>query len=213
ELVKSKKGDVYLSTKNITSKASTVYPIIVPIKSNLKSVNFYLVKNNDSITLIDAGYDNDECWEALHQVLADNGLSIYDVERIILTHHHIDHIGLVKRILKLINIPVYAHEKSLRRLKRDPSFLASRVEFYEQLYNEMGCVETSTPYIERIKKMAVDPDGLIIQGEITLLPDEIAGFNVLETQVMLLIMLFYMILTKNGYLPVTYCLVKLHPML
>src|SRR5699024_1031206 len=67
------------------------------------------------------------------------------------------------------------------RLKRDPSFLASRVEFYEQLYNEMGCGETSTPYIERIKKMAADPDGLIIQGEITLLPDEIAGFNVLET--------------------------------
>ena len=170
-----------MSTKNITSKASTVYPIIVPIKSSLKSVNFYLVKNNDSITLIDAGYDNDECWEALHQVLADNGLSIYDVERIILTHHHIDHIGLVNRILKLINIPVYAHEKSLPRLKRDPSFLASRVEFYEQLYNEMGCGETSTPYIERIKKMAADPDGLIIQGEITLLPDEVAGFNVLET--------------------------------
>src|SRR5699024_4017615 len=36
-------------------------------------------------------------------------------------------------------------------------------------------------YIERIKKMAADPDRLIIQGEITLLPDEIAGFNVLET--------------------------------
>src|SRR5699024_12104192 len=99
----------------ITSKASTVYPIIVPIKSNLKSVNFYLVKNNDSITLIDAGYDNDECWEALHQVLADIGLSIYDVERIILIHHHIDHVGLVNRIFMLINISVYAHEKYIPR--------------------------------------------------------------------------------------------------
>src|SRR5699024_11612024 len=102
-------GDVYLSTKNITSKASTVYPIIVPIKSSLKSVNFYLVKNNDSITLIDAGYDNDECCEALQQVLADNGLSIYDVERILFTHHNIVLIGLVYRILKFINILVYVY--------------------------------------------------------------------------------------------------------
>src|SRR5699024_918068 len=113
-----------------------------------------LVKNNDSITLIDAGYDNDECWEALQQVLADNGLSIYDVERIILTHHHIDHIGLVNRILKLINIPVYAHEKSLPRLKRDTAFLARRLVCYDELNKEMGCDETSTSYIERINKMA-----------------------------------------------------------
>src|SRR5699024_12525097 len=97
--------------------------------------------------------------------------------------------------------------------KRDHSILGNHEKFYKQLYNESVCGETSKPYIERSKKMAVDPDGLIIQGEITLLPDEIAGFNVLETQLMLLIMLFYMILTKNGYLPVTYCLVKLHPML
>ena len=73
--------------------------------------------------------------------LKENGFTIKDITEILLTHHHGDHVGLVNRITALHPIPVYAHSKSVPRLKRDPDFLSMRIEFYKQLYLQMGCGE------------------------------------------------------------------------
>ncbi|MCK1992802.1 MBL fold metallo-hydrolase [Peribacillus muralis] len=118
-----------------------IYPIIAPSAFSLKSINFYLVKKEDALILIDAGMDDDVCWNALQQTLKENGLSIGNITDIWLTHHHGDHVGLVNRITALHPVPIYAHPKAVPRLKRDPDFLKMRIEFYKQLYLEMGCGE------------------------------------------------------------------------
>ena len=118
-----------------------IYPIIAPSALSLKSINFYLVKQDKSLTLIDAGMNNEVCWNALQQTLKEHDLTLRDITEILLTHHHGDHVGLVNRITALHPIPVYAHSKSIPRLKRDPGLMSMRIEFYKQLYVQMGCGE------------------------------------------------------------------------
>ncbi|MFE4426866.1 MBL fold metallo-hydrolase [Peribacillus butanolivorans] len=124
-----------------TNTLLEIYPIIAPSALSLKSINFYLVKQDESLTLVDAGMNDDVCWNALQNTLKENGFTIKDITEILLTHHHGDHVGLVNRITALHPIPVYAHSKSIPRLKRDPDFLSMRIEFYKQLYLQMGCGE------------------------------------------------------------------------
>ncbi|MCO0597530.1 MBL fold metallo-hydrolase [Peribacillus butanolivorans] len=124
-----------------TNTLLEIYPIIAPSALSLKSINFYLVKQDESLTLVDAGMNDDVCWNALQNTLKENGFTIKDITEILLTHHHGDHVGLVNRITALHPIPVYAHSKSIPRLKRDPDFLSMRIEFYKQLYLHMGCGE------------------------------------------------------------------------
>ena len=95
-----------------------VCSMIVPASYGLKSVNFYLVKQEKSLTLIDAGFNTDECWEALQHTLKQNGYELHDITEILLTHHHIDHIGLVNRIVAKHPIPVYAHRNAIPKVNK-----------------------------------------------------------------------------------------------
>jgi glyoxylase-like metal-dependent hydrolase (beta-lactamase superfamily II) len=158
-----------------------VFPIIIPDRSSLKSVNFFLVKQEHSLSLIDAGWDNEECWVGLSDTLQKNGFTIKDITEIILTHHHIDHIGLVNRITAENPIPVFSHPDSIPRLKRDASFLEMRIEFYSQLYQEMGCGENGEKQaaylkdaVRRNKQNAIQADVM----EIT--TDQLLNFNIIE---------------------------------
>ncbi|VEF49052.1 beta-lactamase [Bacillus freudenreichii] len=131
-----------------------VTPIIVPVKSSLKSINFYLLKKGQSLILVDVGLNNDECWNALNDTLHKNGFGIEDITHIILTHHHVDHVGLVNRVVDVKQVPVYAHPLSFPRLKRDYEFIQMRIEFFDRLYKEMGCGEAGMKQVEHLKRAA-----------------------------------------------------------
>ena len=157
---------------DLYKSGSKVFPIFVPDKSELKSVNFYLIMHEGSLSLIDAGYDNEKCWEALLMTLKQNGFGLNDLTEIILTHHHIDHVGLVNRIVSKHPIPVYASSHSIPRLKRDKTFLEMRVEFFSKLYNEFGCAETGEKHVANMKKSMKKNKDKIIQADITSLKDD-----------------------------------------
>lgn len=125
--------------KDLTNAYAEIFPIIVPVKNHLQSLNFYLVKTENSLMLIDAGMNIDDCWNALLDTLTNNDLALKDITHIIVTHHHVDHIGLINRIVDAHPVPVYANKLSVPRLKRDENYLQKRVEFFQKLYSEMGC--------------------------------------------------------------------------
>lgn len=160
-----------------------VYPIIVPTSSSLQSFNFYLVKNEGKLLLIDAGVDSGKCWKYLNQVLKKNGFDLGDIDKIILTHSHEDHIGLVNRIMDIHEIPVYAHKSAELRLNRDEEYIQSRISFFEDLYWKMGCEERGNNRIEELRKKAKTNESQAIKNKIIPLEDgaSLDGLSVIET--------------------------------
>lgn len=158
-----------------------VFPIVIPVSNTLKSVNFYLVKQGRRLSLIDAGFNNEECWQSLQTVLRRNGFQLQDITEILLTHHHVDHVGLVDRIVAEHSVPVYVHACSVVRLKRDETFLEMRAEFFKRLYEEMGCGALGEKQVETIRNGIKRNKGLKMQSEITLLPEHIiSDFEIIE---------------------------------
>ncbi|MFM1653359.1 MBL fold metallo-hydrolase [Brevibacillus sp. B_LB10_24] len=167
----------------MSKEGCTLYPMIVPTPYSLQSFNFYLIEEAGSLSLLDAGIDTEPCWEQFIQTLHQNGFSVHDLDRIILTHNHQDHIGLINRISAVKEMPVYAHPESIHRLKRDKAFFSLRVEFFRQLYREMGCGETGELQVQKLEKAVRDNEKDKIQANVTPLSgtDPIAGLQPIET--------------------------------
>ncbi|WP_087973221.1 MBL fold metallo-hydrolase [Oceanobacillus rekensis] len=143
-----------------------IIPIIVDVPTNLKTINFYLIKRNHSLVLVDAGLDTDDCWYALHRTLSENNFSLQDITEIVLTHNHGDHVGLVNRITSLQPIPIYAHKDAIPRLKRDNSFFEMRVDFFAELYKEMGCGDAGDKQVSYLRKAVLKGSKNAIHSEI-----------------------------------------------
>lgn len=163
----------------LKSESSEIIPIVVPAKGSLKTINFYLVRSGQSLILIDAGLNNQPCWEALLQTLKENDLTVEDLNAIILTHHHFDHVGLVNRIVEKHPIPVYSSPLSIPRLKRDRHFLEMRVQFFEKLYREAGCGPMGEKRVKELQNAIETNKDHAIQADIT----EITGLSFLQFKV------------------------------
>lgn len=73
-------------------------PVPMPPVSPLRYVSVYVLAGESDVTLVDAGWDSDDAWDALCGGLAGIGASMTDVHGCLVTHQHFDHIGLARRI-------------------------------------------------------------------------------------------------------------------
>jgi glyoxylase-like metal-dependent hydrolase (beta-lactamase superfamily II) len=119
-----------------------LYLITVPTPFIVGPVNVYLYKG-EALTLIDTGPKTSEAWNALKAGLADTGVTIRDIERAILTHHHIDHSGLLQRIVEESDCVTYAHPNAVleSRLGDGEEGDVERKAFYIALQAELGVPE------------------------------------------------------------------------
>jgi glyoxylase-like metal-dependent hydrolase (beta-lactamase superfamily II) len=70
-------------------------------------VNCYLI-DDDPLTLVDTGPNSGKALDELERALAVHGRRIEDLERIVITHQHIDHLGLVDILARRSGAPVCA---------------------------------------------------------------------------------------------------------
>ena len=68
------------------------YRLELPTGLLVGSVNAYLFTDPEPI-LVDTGIRRDESWQALEEKLAEHGLTVADLSRVIITHAHVDHYG------------------------------------------------------------------------------------------------------------------------
>lgn len=87
----------------------TVITIPLPVPFSVRAVNGYLLEG-DPLTLVDPGADWGETAVELDASLAARGLRVEDVEQVILTHQHYDHVGLAHTVRERSGATVVAHE-------------------------------------------------------------------------------------------------------
>jgi glyoxylase-like metal-dependent hydrolase (beta-lactamase superfamily II) len=75
--------------------AEGIHRMAIPTPFAVGRVNVYLIED-DPLTLVDAGPNSGSSLDELQRELAGHGHAIEDVELILITHQHIDHIGLVE---------------------------------------------------------------------------------------------------------------------
>jgi len=71
-------------------------------------VNFFLIEEEGRLTLVDAGLPRMR--GQFEQTVAGLGRSMGDLEAVILTHAHTDHVGFAGRLEKEAGVPVHVHE-------------------------------------------------------------------------------------------------------
>ena len=70
--------------------------------------NWYLLEEDGRLTVVDAGVPTS--WQSLQDAVTALGRSLSDVEAVVLTHAHFDHVGFAERARTQLGVPVYVHE-------------------------------------------------------------------------------------------------------
>jgi glyoxylase-like metal-dependent hydrolase (beta-lactamase superfamily II) len=71
--------------------------------------NWYLVQDGTRLTVVDTGLPRS--WDSLQSALRELGRRPGDIEAVVLTHGHFDHVGFARRAQQELGVPVWAHEK------------------------------------------------------------------------------------------------------
>jgi glyoxylase-like metal-dependent hydrolase (beta-lactamase superfamily II) len=87
-----------------------IHQLVLPTPWPVGPVQIYLVEG-DPVTLIDTGVRDEASRTALESALDILGLGLEDIQRIVLTHFHADHLGQAETIRKRNpDVEVWAHE-------------------------------------------------------------------------------------------------------
>ena len=105
-----------------------IHRLAIPTPFRVGPVNCYLVED-DPLTLVDVGPNSGASLVALEDALREHGHHVEDLERIVITHHHTDHLGLVGVLAERsgadvcaldLLAPVVEDFAALRRAQRRP---------------------------------------------------------------------------------------------
>lgn len=72
--------------------------IALPLPGLPAGVNVHLVRGDGPTTLVDAAMPLPGAYEALEAGLRAAGCAVPDLDRVLVTHHHLDHMGLAARL-------------------------------------------------------------------------------------------------------------------
>ena len=93
-----------------------IHRLAIPTPFAVGRVNCWLIED-DPLTLVDTGPNSGKALDELEDQLAGHGRRIEDLELVILTHQHIDHLGLIEIVAKRSGAAVAAIDVSVERLR------------------------------------------------------------------------------------------------
>ena len=124
--------DAVLSPDTMTIPA-TIHPLSLPTPFPVGPVNVYLI-DGDPLTLVDTGPKADISRAALKAGLGALGHRLEDIQRLILTHHHADHIGLAGEIVARSGAEIWTHPYNFPWLADYAAEQERARPFYESLW-------------------------------------------------------------------------------
>ncbi len=103
-----------------------VHQLKIPMRHNPLGYTYsYLLK--ESKTLIDAGIPSWEAFSALEKQLSELEIRVKDLKRVIITHMHNDHVGLIDYIRERADVKTLAHRVAEERQQE-------QIKIYKEMY-------------------------------------------------------------------------------
>jgi glyoxylase-like metal-dependent hydrolase (beta-lactamase superfamily II) len=113
--------------------APELYRISIPLAFGLDFVHTYAAVEHDRVALFDTGPSMPSSLSLYQNALARIGRSIGDVDRIFITHSHVDHSGFAGRIQEISGAHIYLSQiefEAISRAHRDPRKIHSIGHFW-----------------------------------------------------------------------------------
>ena len=117
-----------------------LHQIVLPTPWAVGPVQVYLV-DNEPLTLIDTGVRSDDSRAALALALEELGHGLDEIERVVLTHYHGDHLGQAESLRRLGSLEVCAHVDEVESIEKYSLAQDERVDDTEALFREYGVDE------------------------------------------------------------------------
>lgn len=139
----------------------------IPTPFNIGRVNCYLIDARE-VTLIDPGPATEAAHDELISGLRNRGLAVRDIDRVLLTHPHMDHFGLAVRIVEESGAATYAHRDAATILE-DPLVHYDREKrVFRPFLRAMGVPEQLTNTAVTLPEAYVDyQEAVAVDHELT----------------------------------------------
>ncbi|HEX6713826.1 MAG TPA: MBL fold metallo-hydrolase [Thermoleophilaceae bacterium] len=117
-----------------------IHRLAIPTPFAVGRVNTYLIED-EPLTLVDSGPNSGRALDELQRRLGDHGHSLEDIELILVSHQHIDHIGLVEIVRSHSKAEVAAIEAAVPFVENYASAAAEDDRFAMDLMVRHGISE------------------------------------------------------------------------
>ena len=123
-----------------------LFMITLPMPFRLKHVHVFVLAHDDRITLFDTGLNTPETVSIFEESLKAIQKTLRDVDRIFITHHHLDHCGMAGRIKAISGAEIHVSEVSREVLsvRTDERELVRRIKDFCLLH---GLPESTTNFV------------------------------------------------------------------
>jgi len=100
-------------------------------------VNVFLIKG-ELLTLVDTGVRSEESLAVLEAGLKEQGVALRDLERVLLTHHHTDHMGLLAHIMAESGAESWGHPDLVEQSDLAHAHDDAHQQFFLEIMEEFG---------------------------------------------------------------------------
>ncbi|MBK8323615.1 MAG: MBL fold metallo-hydrolase [Betaproteobacteria bacterium] len=157
--VRYHEADIALATP--VAIAEGILLVRLPLPFALNHINVYLVDEGDGWTIVDCGLDTPASRESWEAVFAHRSVCDRAVRRIVVTHHHPDHVGLAGWLAGRFGVPMAmtAGELAVAGRYADPKrdVVAERTPFWHEHGLPQALVAT---LLERMPRYSVQVHAL-----------------------------------------------------
>ncbi len=121
--------------------------IPIPIKLPIKFTNCTLILD-DPLTIIDPGCKSEQTLKLIDNELKKHNRTLKQVERVLLTHGHIDHFGCCEDIRELSGATIFLHKNDFAKSSRTEEKGGKFSNTYKDTLMRYGCPENGLKGID-----------------------------------------------------------------